>query len=380
MNFQRKALWVSLAAAALLAGCGGGGADTTPLAPIRGVKVVGDSLADSGTFGYKFTVQGTAPTGTGATALWVDRVAASYSQTLCARYASTDGVSFATKAGCTNYAVGGGRINNVNAPTSPVSITQQIKDAGAAGYVASDLLLVDGGSNDAADLIGAYLRAGTDGGASYKALLGTVLDAATVNAALAGGSAGLAQAGGAYMKALAAQFAATLKANALDKGATRIAVLNVPDILKTPRFKLVVASIAAAQGTAASVQATAVFDAWIQAFNTQLSASFAGDSRVAVVNFNESSKDQADHPAQYQLSNTTTPVCPATGRGSDGLPTYSFPTCTAAALSAAPPVGVTGGADWWKFYGFSDSFHPSPYVHQLMGQLVSRSLSQAGWL
>ena len=64
MNFQRKALWVSLAAAALLAGCGGGGADTTPLAPIRGVKVVGDSLADSGTFGYKFTVQGTAPTGT----------------------------------------------------------------------------------------------------------------------------------------------------------------------------------------------------------------------------------------------------------------------------------------------------------------------------
>ena len=99
MNFQRKALWVSLAAAALLAGCGGGGADTTPLAPIRGVKVVGDSLADSGTFGYKFTVQGTAPTGTGATALWVDRVAASYSQTLCARYASTDGVRHFIKAG-----------------------------------------------------------------------------------------------------------------------------------------------------------------------------------------------------------------------------------------------------------------------------------------
>ena len=132
--------------------------------------------------------------------------------------------------------------------------------------------------------------------------------------------------------------------------------------------------------TGASVQATAVFDAWIQAFNTQLSASFAGDSRVAIVNFNESSKDQADHPAQYQLSNTTTPACPATGRGSDGLPTYSFPTCTAAALSAAPPVGVAGGADWWKFYAFSDGFHPSPYVHQLMGQLVSRSLSQAGWL
>lgn len=380
MNFQRKALWVSLAAAALLAACGGGGADTTPLAPIKSVKVVGDSLADSGTFGYKFTVQGSAPTGAGATALWVDRVAASYSQTLCAHYTSADGVTFANKAGCTNYAVGGGRINNFSAPTSPVSITQQIKDSGNAGYAASDLLLVDGGANDAADLIGAYLKAASDGGVAYKTVLSTVLDAATVNAALAAGPSGLAQAGGAYMKTLAAQFAATLKANALDKGATRVAVLNVPDILKTPRFKLVLGSITAAQGAAASAQAVVVFDAWIQAFNTQLAASFAGDSRVAIVDFNASSKDQADHPAQYEIANATTPVCPVTGRGSDGLPTYTFPTCTAAALSAAPPAGVTGGADWWKFYGFSDGFHPSPYVHQLMGQLVSRSLSQAGWL
>ena len=148
----------------------------------------------------------------------------------------------------------------------------------------------------------------------------------------------------------------------------------------SPRFKLVLGSITAAQGAAASAQAVVVFDAWIQAFNTQLAASFAGDSRVAIVDFNASSKDQADHPAQYEIANATTPVCPVTGRGSDGLPTYTFPTCTAAALSAAPPAGVTGGADWWKFYGFSDGFHPSPYVHQLMGQLVSRSLSQAGWL
>ncbi len=74
-------------------------------------------------------------------------------------------------------------------------------------------------------------------------------------------------------------------------------------------------------------------------------------------------------------------ACPATGVGSDGLPTYTFATCTATSLSAmTPPAGAVGGADWWKGYGFSDSFHPTPYAHQLMGQLVSRSLSQAGWL
>ena len=381
MNFQRKALWVSLAAAALLAACGGGGADTTPLAPIKSVKVVGDSLADSGTFGYKFTVQGAVPTGVGSTSLWVERVAASYSQTLCAHYASGDGVTFANKAGCTNYAVGGGRINNFTTPTSPVSITQQLKDAGAVGYAASDLLLVDGGSNDAADLIGAYLKAGSDGGVAYQTVLGTVLDAATLQALFASGPNGPAQAGGAYMKALAAQFAATIKANALAKGATRVAILNVPDITATPRFKLVLGSVAAAQGAAASAQAAALFDAWVQAFNAQLAASFSGDSRVTVVDFNESSKDQAQHPAQYELTNIVTPACPATGRGSDGLPTYSFPTCTATALSATPPpAGATGGADWWQHYAYADSFHPTPYVHQLMGQLVSRSLSQAGWL
>jgi len=45
-----------------------------------------------------------------------------------------------------------------------------------------------------------------------------------------------------------------------------------------------------------------------------------------------------------------------------------------------PPAGATGGADWWKTYAFSDSFHPTPYGHQLLSQLVARSIAQAGWL
>ena len=49
---------IMAAVAALVAACGGG-----ENAPITSVKVMGDSLADSGTFGLKFTVQGTSPTG-----------------------------------------------------------------------------------------------------------------------------------------------------------------------------------------------------------------------------------------------------------------------------------------------------------------------------
>ena len=381
MNSQQcKASLSALVAACLLAACGGGGSDTAPAATVTTVKVAGDSLADSGTFGYKFTVQGSAATGAGSTAIWPERVAASYGQTLCAHYLF-NGSAFGANAGCSNYAIGGGRINNFTAPTSPVSITQQLKDMGDAGYSASDLVLIDGGGNDAADLIGAYLKAPSDGGQAYAAVLGTVLPSATVSAALASGANGMAQVGGAYMQALAKQFAAAIQANTTAKNAPRVAVLNMPGVTLTPKFRMVLASIAATAGAGTAAQAEGLFDAWIQAFNTQLAASLAGDDRVAVVDFYGSFKDQSVNPAQYQLTNVTTPACPVTGVGTDGLPVYDFPTCSATALSAmAPPAGAAGGADWWKSYGFADSFHPTPYGHQLVGQLVSRSLSRAGWL
>ena len=101
MVLQRKALWVSLAAASLLVACGGGGADTSPVAPIKTVKVMGDSIADSGTFGFKFTVQGSAPTGPASTPIWPELVASNYGSTLCPRYVSA-GSAFNNAAGCTN--------------------------------------------------------------------------------------------------------------------------------------------------------------------------------------------------------------------------------------------------------------------------------------
>ena len=62
-----------------------------------------------------------------------------------------------------------------------------------------------------------------------------------------------------------------------------------------------------------------------------------------------------------------------------GEPTYTFATCTAAALSAAPPAGVTD-PNWWQRYAFADGFHPTPYAHQLVSQLIARSLASKGWL
>ncbi len=369
----------------LVAGCGGGAsADTTPKVSISSVKVFGDSLQDSGTFGYKFTLQAT------DNPIYVERIAANYGQTLCNFFTFT-GTTFApntAKAGCTNFAIGGGRITYTGAggAANPLNVgTQMATYASAGSYTASDLVIVDGGGNDAADLVGAYLSIPKDSAASYSALLATLLTPTQIGAALQGGATTTAQIGATYMTALADKFYGQIKASVLDKGATHVVVMNMPDITFTPRFQMVLDGVAMAYGggtagATARAQSQAMFQGWMTAFNTELAAKFAGNDAVIVVDFYKGFQDQVATPAQYGLTNVKTPACPAVGVGSDGLPTYDFPTCTTTALSAAPPAGASGGADWWKTYAFADGFHPTLYGHQLTQQLIGKALSTKGWL
>lgn len=382
---QWKRNVVALGAAALVAACGGGGSDTTAKTNITSVKVMGDSLADSGTFGFKATVQGT------ESLVYPERVALGYGITgMCSYYTPTGATTFVpntAKTGCTNYAIAGSRINNYTAPTSQLSVIQQMKDATATTPIgASELALIDGGGNDAADLVGAYLKTATDGGASFKGLLKTVLinDTAAIDAATPAGFPALAIQ---YMTAVATQFNAAIDTNVLGKGANYVAVLNMPGITNTPRFQLVLNSIAAKAvqagatdgGAKARSDSELLFKSWIEAFNSAIATHYAGNSKVVVVDFYTSFNEEVAIPAQYSLSNVKTPACPITGVGTDGLPTYTFTTCTADALSAAPPTGVTD-PNWWKSYAFSDGFHPTPYAHQLLAQLIARSLATKGWL
>lgn len=181
--------------------------------------------------------------------------------------------------------------------------------------------------------------------------------------------------------ALADKLHDAIDVNAIRQGAMRVAVLNMPAIDKTPRLQQVLTGVTAASGAGASAQVQGLLKAWLEAYNAQLDKRYAGNSKVVVVDFYTSFNDQVAQPAQFSLTNVKNTACPVTGFGTDGLPSYTFPTCTAAALSAqTPPAGATGGADWWKTYAFSDSFHPTPYAHQLLSQLVSRSLARAGWL
>ena len=180
----------------------------------------------------------------------------------------------------------------------PRIIVNQLQTAVLAGnHTANDLLLIDGGGNDAADVIGLYLSIATGGATAvnqYATALKTVLPAADVDSRLSTAQ-GLADLGGLYMKALATRFYDQIKANALDKGAKYVAVLNVPSVVLTPRFQAVLAGISAANGggtagTTAAATASALFDSWVSAFNTELAAKVGVNANLLLVDVNTSFK------------------------------------------------------------------------------------------
>jgi phospholipase/lecithinase/hemolysin len=388
----------ALTAAVLVAACGGGGSDTTPKAKITSVKVFGDSLEDVGTFRvnalgnlvadgqpFKFTVQGA------NSFTYPELLAQAYGvSALCPVFVFT-GVTFAPNptSGCTGFAIGGGRINSID-PKIPAQSPQRIGTqlaAGAAGITSTDLLMIDGGGNDAADLIGAFTSfeseltaaAGDVTKTTYFLLASSVLGATATGTTLTQPNGSLLL-GGQYMTALADNFYASIKASALDRGAANVVILNVPGITRTPRFGEVLTQITALKGAAVSAALAGAFDGWIQAFNAELAAKVAGDARVVLVDGYTTFNQEIADPAQFALSNVIKPACPSTGTDSTtGLKNYTFPTCTDTALSSAPEA-ATGGASWWKNYLFSDSFHPTPYGHQLVYQRISLDLAKTGRL
>ena len=391
----RRATLTAIAAgcAVFLAGCGGAsdGADTTPKTIAPAFKVFGDSLMDSGTFGYKMTVQSSDLNN--PFMIFPELVAANMGVSkLCSFFNYSAATStFSTQSTCTNYAVAGSRVNNLTnstAPsnTSPLSIPFQISTA-AASIASTDIVMVDGGGNDMADLIGAYLQAATPAGVTtYTNLLTTLLPAATVSTVLGSTptATSMATAAGAYAQAAAQTLAASVRTNIVAKGVNKVVVVNVPDITTTPRFAAILAQVAATAGTAKRDATQAAARAWVQAYNATLAQSLAG-TKVQVFDLYAEGTRVTNSPAQYNLSNVTTPACPKVTGGTDslGTATLTLPAtvlaCNSANLSANIPVGETS-ANWWQSYGYADNFHPTPALHRLIGQAINIQLAKAGWL
>ncbi len=385
--------WAAVAAscAVVLAGCGGAsdGSNTTPKSVVSSVKVFGDSIMDSGTFTYKFTIQSADPAN--PFLIFPEIVAANFGVPKLCSFFNWNGTTFVPKTSCSSFAVGGGRINNLtngSAPgnDNPFSITYQMAQ-GSAFLAPTDLVIVDGGGNDLADLTGAYLGATTPAGiATYMSLLGTLLPPATVAAIIGTPTpTSLATAAGAYAQQIGATMAASVKANVVSKGVSKVVVVNVTDITTTPRFQLVLASVAASAGTAQRDAVQSAVRAWTQALNKKLADDLAGTNVQIFDLYTEGARITAT-PAQFALTNITTPACPKVAGGLDSTTgqaslslTPTVMACNSASMSATIPVGETS-ANWWKSYAFSDNFHPTPALHQLIAQSINLQLAKAGWL
>lgn len=149
-----------------------------------------------------------------------------------------------------------------------------------------------------------------------------------------------------------------IKTQVVAKGARQVLVLNLPDMANIPN------------AITQPAQVRGLLDAMVNAFNTQLAAQLAGTPGVVMVDVYSESKAQIANPAQFGLTNVTTPAC-----GPNAL--SNPPTVPGTSLVCNASNQLAGDV---SHYFFADDVHPTPYGHQLLSQLAARLMAQAGWL
>jgi phospholipase/lecithinase/hemolysin len=169
---QIRSWWLALAAAALLAGCGGDDGPPTSKGSFTAVVSFGDSLSDMGTYApaTSLTGNGAAPyfggrfsTNSSTATVWVENLARSLGVTVTPAEVGFGGQSVkcpaaatAALAGtCTGYGQGGSRVSDANGIGRPggaltVPVKTQIANhlARFGSFKDSDLILVLAGNND----------------------------------------------------------------------------------------------------------------------------------------------------------------------------------------------------------------------------------------
>lgn len=358
----------ALVGAVLLAACGGGGGDGPS---VSRVISFGDSLSDLGTYAPATSVAGTgaAPffggrfttnTHTGYTAasntniatIWVESVAARVGVPItqaAAGFATTEvlcpaAANPALATSCTAYGQGGSRVTDPNgigksggALTVPV-VTQMARHITRFGsYRADEVVLVWAGNNDVLIQLGA---------------VGLGLPAATAIDNL---------------RAAGTQLATLVKDQVLAKGASRVAVLNLPDYAILPGF------------LAAPAPTRALLTQMTTEFNASLTAGLAG-SNVVMIDVRTLISSIAAQPATYGFVNVTTAACdPAKiqaltgGRVTDGSSLF----CNAATGQAFNTLRTGASTSTWAF---ADGVHPTLGGHKVVSDLVITRMKDAGWI
>jgi phospholipase/lecithinase/hemolysin len=346
-------------AALLLVSCGGGDDDGPRYAKL---VVFGDSLSDVGSYrtpgvaalgGGKYTVNGP------DSRIWVELIGsvAGVAAPCAAQTGLESSGQFAGLAApitnvpnCFGYAQGGARVTQPVGPynkallavgdqggalgqiTDPV-VNQMNRHLAASGgtYAAGDLVLVLAGGNDVFMNLAQFNASVGAGGDAQAAAAAAVTAMGVAGAELAG-----------YVQNLV-----------VARGATRVVVVNLPDVSTTPFARPL------------PQEAQALIEQMSATFNQQLSAGLAGaGDGVLLVDWFADSQALDANPAAYGISNALQSACDPAKTLLRSL------TCTASTLIAG---------DTSRYY-FADDVHPGPYGYSLLASLVARSMSARGWL
>ena len=371
-------------AASMLAACGGG--DSRPA--FSSMVSFGDSLSDVGSYkvgtiaavgGGEYTVNGpTARNWTELVAPELRMAAPCPAQTgLLANIPGFEGAPVANHPECSNYAQGSSRVSNPytlyaaalqGAPfnevnlglmATPLSTQMATHLARAAGaYSGSEVVTVMAGGNDLFMHLNAIASAPAGGPQAVGAALAAGWPAEVQSTVAAGGDAAAAAAVSAGLSGMAqagAELAALVKTQVLAKGASHVAVLNLPDVSQTPF------------GMSVDVQTRTLIAGMVTAFNGQLQAGLAGTPVLLLDAFSLSQDFQAN-PAKYGIGNTTTPACSTTS------PANPLQGRSLGCTAASTVVADTGG------YLYADEVHPTPLGHRLYARYVIDQMRSAGWL
>lgn len=384
MRYMRSKL-AAVTAAVVLAACGGGGGEVgTTRTGFSSLVSFGDSLSDVGTYrvgavaalgGGQFTVNGAAPTN------WTEDLARSIGAAapcaaetgLLSNIPQIPGAPVAEHAGCTNYAQGSSRVHEIFAPNSatlqaaPFSqfniglmakpVDQQIAAFLAAhngAFAGTELVTVLAGGNDIFMNLNGVSTAAAGGATAVGGAIAAGWDAATQNAVAAGGAGAVQAAATAAVTSMGvagATLAGLIKAQIVGKGAKYVVVVNLPDVSQTP---MALSLDATTQG---------LINQMVTTFNSQLSAGLNGTAGVVYVDAYTQGHDQVANPAQYALTNVTTPACATNALAGSSL------VCNSTNVAANS-----------SNYLYADSVHPTPFGHQLLAQFVAVQMAKAGWL
>lgn len=197
--------------------------------------------------------------------------------------------------------------------------------------------------------------------AAAPAVFGPMAAKAQADAEAAGAAAGNAYAavqGPLLVQAMtrtAGEIVAIVKSQMLANGANYVAVLNMPDVSSSP----------AGQAQPASIRA--LIDTIVKSFNDTLASGFAGEGKVLVVDSFANSRDQANNPTPYGLTNNKEPACDLSPAKN---PLGSALLCNGSNLKAGDV----------SHYAYADLVNPSPYLQWLLARQVAEKMIAKGWL